>query len=65
MTKIQQIRDMKKGELEKFVEEKKTQGVTLRFDIAAKQVKNHREYRKTRKDIARALTITKENELSN
>ncbi len=64
MTKIQQIRDMKAGELEKFVEEKKSQGVTLRFDIAAKQVKNHREYRKTRKDIAKALTITKENELN-
>lgn len=64
MTKIQQIRDMKKGELEKFVEEKKSQGTALRFDIAAKQVKNHREYRKTRKDIAKALTVTKENELN-
>jgi ribosomal protein L29 len=65
MTKIQHIRDMKEGELEKFIEEKKSQGVTLRFDIAAKQIKNHREYRQTKKDIAKALTVIKENELNN
>lgn len=62
--KIKQIREMKTEELKKFVEEKKSQGVTLRFDIAAKQIKNHREYRLIRKDIAKAITVLKEAELN-
>lgn len=55
--KIAEIKDMKKEELKKFVEEKRALAVKLRFDIAAKQLKNHREYRETRKEIARALTV--------
>ena len=55
--KIGEIKDMKKEELKKFIEEKRALAVKLRFDIAAKQLKNHQEYRKTRKEIARALTV--------
>ncbi|KKU55169.1 MAG: 50S ribosomal protein L29 [Candidatus Moranbacteria bacterium GW2011_GWE1_49_15] len=55
--KIGEIKDMKKEELKKFIEEKRALAVKLRFDIASKQLKNHREYRNTRKDIARALTV--------
>ncbi len=55
--KIGEIKDMKKEELKKFIEEKRALAVKLRFDIAAKQLKNHREYRNTRKEIARALTV--------
>lgn len=64
--KIGEIKDMKKEELKKFIEEKRALAVKLRFDIAAKQLKNHREYRNTRKEIARALTILEklENEIS-
>lgn len=62
--KIKQIKEMKTEELKKFIEEKKSQGVMLRFDIAAKQVKNHREYRTIKKDIAKAITVLKEAELN-
>lgn len=58
--KTKQIREMKLAELKTFVEEKKAEAVKLRFDIASRQVKNHRDYRNTRKDIAKALTVIKE-----
>lgn len=63
--KIQEIRDMKKEELKKFIEEKRALAVKLRFDIATKQIKNNKEYNQTRKDIARALTILKSLEFEN
>ncbi len=55
--KIGEIRDMKIEELKKFIEDKRALAVKLRFDIAAKQLKNHREYRNARKEIAQALTV--------
>lgn len=58
--KIGEIRDMNKDELRKFIEEKRALAIKLRFDIAAKQLKNHREYRSVRKEIARALTVLKQ-----
>ncbi|KKP97280.1 MAG: 50S ribosomal protein L29 [Candidatus Moranbacteria bacterium GW2011_GWE1_36_7] len=58
--KIQEIRDMGIDQLKKLIAEKQTQAVKLRFDIAARQVKNHRQYRTLKTDIARALTILKE-----
>lgn len=58
--KIQEIRDMNIEQLKKLIAEKQTQAVKLRFDIAARQVKNHRQYRTLKTDIARALTILKE-----
>jgi len=60
MAKIQEIRDMNIEQLKKVVDEKRTQATKLKFDIAAKQLKNHRQYRTVRKDIAQALTILKE-----
>lgn len=62
--KIAQIREMKKEELKAFVEEKRAEAVKLRFDIAARQIKNHRDYRNSRKDIAKALTVLKELEVA-
>jgi large subunit ribosomal protein L29 len=58
--KIQEIRDMNNEQLKKLIDEKRTQAVKLRFDIAARQLKNHRQYRQIKKDIARALTILKQ-----
>lgn len=55
--KIAQIKEMKTGELKKFVEEKKAQALSFRFDISSNQLKNVRLYRQTRKAIARALTV--------
>ena len=55
--KIQEIRDMNIEQLKKFIQESQAQAVKLRFAIAARQLKNHRQYRLIKKDIARALTI--------
>ena len=60
--KIQEIRDMNTEQLKKLVSEKQTQAVKLKFDISARQLKNHRQYRTIKKDIAKALTIIKESE---
>ena len=60
--KITEIRDMKIEQLKKLVEEKRSQAVKLKFDISARQIKNNRQYRSIRKDIAQILTIIKESE---
>jgi large subunit ribosomal protein L29 len=61
--KIQEIRDMNIEQLKKMLAEKRTEAVKLRFDIAARQLKNHRQYRALKTDIAQALTILKERAL--
>jgi len=58
--KIQEIRDMNIEQIKKLIAEKQSQAVKLRFDIASRQLKNHREYREVKKDIAQAMTILKE-----
>ena len=58
--KILEIRDLNIEQIKKLIAEKQTQAVKLRFDIAARVLKNHREYRAIKKDIARALTVLKE-----
>jgi large subunit ribosomal protein L29 len=58
--KILEIRDLNIEQIKKLVAEKQAQAVKLRFDIAARQLKNHREYRAVKKDIAQALTVLKE-----
>jgi len=58
--KIAEIKGMNGEQLKKFVDEKRTEAVKLRFDISMRQVKNNREYRTVKKDIARALTIIKQ-----
>ena len=60
--KITEIRDMHIEQLKKLVEEKRTEAVKLKFDISARQLKNHRQYREIKKDIAKILTIIKESE---
>lgn len=62
MTKTQEFRNMNIEQLKKLVQEKRTQAVKLKFDVATKQAKNHRQYRDIKKDIAKALTIIKESE---
>ena len=58
--KIKEIRDKNVEELKKILGEKREAVRKLRFDIAAKQVKNIREMRNNRRDISRILTILKE-----
>ena len=48
------------NELKRLLEEKRELVRKMRFDIAAKQVKNHRDYRKAKKEVARILTILRE-----
>lgn len=60
MVKIKELREKNTEELKKLLEEKKEQARKLRFDIASKQVKNVREYRNTRKEIAKILTLINE-----
>jgi len=45
--------------LERNLAESRNKLAKMRFDISAKQIKNHREIRKVKKDIARILTILK------
>lgn len=58
--KIKEIKEKNTEELKKLLAEKREAVRKLRFDIAAKQVKNIREMRNTKRDIARILTVLKE-----
>lgn len=60
MMKIKELRELGDNELAKLLEEKKAKAVSLRFDISSKQLKNNREYRNVKKDIARILTLLEE-----
>ena len=52
-----EIQDMKKEELNRNLKELRNKLTKMKFDISAKQVKNHREIRKIKKDIAKVLTV--------
>jgi len=58
--KIKEIRDLNIEEIKKLVKEKRAKLLKLRFDITSKQVKNHRECRKIKKDIAKVMTVIRE-----
>ncbi|HUD08848.1 MAG TPA: 50S ribosomal protein L29 [Candidatus Saccharimonadales bacterium] len=55
--KIKEIREKSENELKKDLVERRNKLAKMRFDISAKQVKNHRDIRITKKDIARILTV--------
>jgi ribosomal protein L29 len=59
MIKIKELREKSEGELRKMLVEKRETARKIRFDIASRQVKNHREGRNAKKDIAKILTILK------
>ena len=58
--KIKELRELNKNELAKLLEEKRAKAVSLRLDILSKQLKNNREYRNTKRDIAKILTLINE-----
>lgn len=58
--KAKELREKNIDELKKMLFEKREKTRKLRFDIAAKQVKDTREIRHEKKDIARILTLIKE-----
>lgn len=63
--KAKEIREMNKEEVKKVLTDKRNRLLKLRFDISSKQIKNNREYRNIKKDIARILTVFKESESLN
>lgn len=60
--KAQEWREKSEGEREKTLLELHDKTRKLRFDLATREAKNHSEYRKLKKDIARILTLQQETE---
>lgn len=54
--KITELRQKSKNELQKMLRDSREKLRQLRFDLASGKVKNVREIRQTKKDIARILT---------
>ena len=61
--KVEEIRALSSEELAKQLETAHKELFDLRFRLATKQLVNHRQIRKVRKDIARLKTLAKEREL--
>jgi len=55
--KIKELREKNIEELKKMLAEKKEAARGLRFAIASKQIKNNREFRNIKKEIARIMTL--------
>ena len=58
--KIKELREKNTEELKKLLADKRETLRKLRFDVSSKQIKNVRELRNTKKDIARILTLIRE-----
>jgi large subunit ribosomal protein L29 len=57
--KAEDLRKKKKEELEKMLKEQREKLAKLKFDLSLGKLKDVREIRETKKDIARILTILK------
>lgn len=55
-----ELRQRPESELKKLLADNRERLRVLRFDLASGKVKNVREIRKIKKDIARILTLLKE-----
>jgi large subunit ribosomal protein L29 len=60
--KISELRQKNKQELNQLLEEKLVRLAELKFDLAGGKVKNLKDIRATKKDIARIKTLQRENE---
>lgn len=58
--KIKELKDKNAEELKKLLAEKREAIRKLRFEIATKQVKNNKQLRNDKIDVARILTLIKE-----
>jgi len=61
--KVEEIRALSNEELKKQLEETHQELFNLRFRLATKQLVNHREIPRVKKEIARLKTIMREREL--
>lgn len=57
--KPSELKQKSKSELQKLLQDSRERLRQLRFDLAAGKVKNVREVRQIKKDIARILTLLK------
>jgi ribosomal protein L29 len=55
--KIKELREKNIEELKKILIEKQDMVRKSRFEIVSKQIKNNRDLRKSKKDIAKILTL--------
>ncbi|MBP9751536.1 MAG: 50S ribosomal protein L29 [Candidatus Moranbacteria bacterium] len=62
--KMKELREQSSGEREKLLLELRRKERELRFSIAGRETKNHREARTVKKDIARVLTLGREEALT-
>jgi len=61
--KAEEIRGLSDGEIQKKIEDSDRQLLTLSIRVASRQLVNHREIVKTKRDVARLKTILREREL--
>ncbi len=61
--KVEEIRALSSEELVKQLEAAHKELFDLRFRLTTKQLVNHRQVRKVKKDIARLKTLMREREL--
>jgi len=61
--RVNEIRALKPEELEKQLEEAHKELFDLRFRVATRQLVNHNEIRRVKKDIAKIKTVIREREL--
>ncbi len=59
MNRINELKQKSKEELQKTLEDDREKLRQLRFDLSAGKVKNVREIRNVKKEIARILTLLK------
>lgn len=57
---LQELRNKPLAELEKFIKDGREKVRSMKFDLAAGKVKNVKELKKIKKEVARILTIIKE-----
>ena len=58
--KAKELKELTTAELNSLLREKKAEVGKLRFDISSKQLKEHRDIRKAKKEVAKILTILKQ-----
>jgi large subunit ribosomal protein L29 len=61
--KLKELRDLGTDDLKKQLEETHQELFNLRFRLATKQLVNHREVRRVKRNIARLETLLKEKAL--
>lgn len=57
--KTRELRQKSQEELEKAMQEKRNHLLSLRFDLSGGRVKNIKEIREIKKDVAKILTLLK------